>query len=161
MPREVVPISSFAEIVLHRGLQSAVVGKDHVAAVGDEQSTFDDDACCFQSVQFLDEGQWVENNATADNADDAVVENAGRDDVQDVALAAKVDGVSCVVSALVTCDAVKSFGQDIDDFSFTFITPLEADDGDILFHNRWVRSYERVDPNLRERTTPYRNKAAR
>ena len=48
------------------------------------------------------------------------------------------DGVSRIVPALVAGHAVESFGQDIDNFSFSFVAPLEADDSNILFHDNFM-----------------------
>jgi len=106
-----------------------------MATVGDEQSAFDGDSSGLKSAQFLEEGEWIEDDSAADNARDTLVEYTGRNEVQDVTLASKIDSVSCVVSALIPCDTIKSIRQDIDDFSFSFIAPLKADDGDIFFHD--------------------------
>jgi hypothetical protein len=39
-----------------------------------------------------------------------------------------------VVPALIASDAVHIPRQDVDNFPFSFVTPLKTDDGNILFH---------------------------
>ena len=39
-----------------------------------------------------------------------------------------------VVPALEADDALRVFGQPVDDFSLAFVTPLGADDDDVLAH---------------------------
>jgi hypothetical protein len=54
------------------------------------------------------------------------VENAGRDEVENMFLAVRYQGVAGVVSALESDDKVGLLGKQIDDFAFTLIAPLGA-----------------------------------
>ena len=105
-----------------------------MAPVGYEQATFDSDADCFEPLQFLKEGDRIENNAAADNAGDVMMKDPGRDDVQNMTPAPEVDRVSRIVPALVTRDTVKPLSKDIDDLSLALIAPLGADDDDEFTH---------------------------
>ena len=51
---------------------------------------------------------------------------AGGDQVQNVSLLVESNGMAGVVSALVAGHAVEFPGQDVDNFTFAFIPPLET-----------------------------------
>jgi len=53
--------------------------------------------------------------------------------VQNVTAISKADGMTGVVSTLVSRDAVEFFRQDVDDLTFSFVAPLHADDCEIHF----------------------------
>src|SRR5690606_5012844 len=74
-------------------------------------------------------------HAVADQALDILAQDAGRDQVQHGLLAIDHQGVTGVVAALVTHDGGSLVGQQIDDLALTLITPLGAQDYDILTHN--------------------------
>ena len=59
------------------------------------------------------------------------MKDSGRDKVQDMTAAAEDDGVSRVVAALISSDAIKAFGEDVDDLPLTFVTPLRANHRDV------------------------------
>ena len=73
----------------------------------------------------------IENDAVADEAEFLFVENAGRNGVQDGALAVHLDGVSGVVAALETHDDVAVRSEHVNDFTLAFVTPLGADNNGI------------------------------
>jgi hypothetical protein len=51
-----------------------------------------------------------------------------------VSAASDIDSMSGVVSSLVPGDTMEVFRQDIDDLAFAFITPLNANDCEVLLH---------------------------
>jgi hypothetical protein len=63
------------------------------------------------------------------------VKDSGRDNVENVFAAAESYGMTRVVSSLVTGDTIEFIREDVDDFSFSFIAPLQADNGEILLHD--------------------------
>ena len=54
--------------------------------------------------------------------------------MQHVAAISDADGMSGIVAALITRDAVEAFRKNVDDLAFSFVAPLNAYDCDILFH---------------------------
>ena len=54
--------------------------------------------------------------------------------MEDMPAVAEADGVSRIVPALITSDAVEAGGEDIDNLAFSFIAPLDTDDCESLFH---------------------------
>jgi len=112
-----------------------VIRQNQMAAIGDEQAALHlNRQGLLDRLRFLDERERIENHSTTDNARHFRLKNSGRDQVQDVAAIPKTDRVACIVTALVSGDAVESFRQDIDDLTLSFVTPLDADDCEILFH---------------------------
>ncbi len=108
-----------------------VEGQHHVRPVGDEQLFGRDrDAERLVALDFRHQADGIDDDAVADDVDFAVPENAGGEQVEDVADALGDDGVAGVVAALAADDDVGAFGQVIDNLAFAFISPLETyDDG--------------------------------
>jgi hypothetical protein len=106
-----------------------MVGEDEVSGLGDEQvGGFDDDALAAEFVDFLDEAEGVHDDAVGDNAEFIRPEDAGRDEVEDVFDTVVDDGVASIIATCGAYDDVRFVGEIIDDFAFSFITPLGADD---------------------------------
>ncbi len=80
-----------------------------------------------QLVELREQRVRIDDDAVADDADDAGVQDAGRNQVQDELPAAHVDRVAGVVSALIARDDGKARRQQIDDLAFAFIAPLGAE----------------------------------
>ena len=87
-------------------IERAVIGQDEVRAVADQQVLSDPDAELAQAIDFADERDRVDDDAVADDADLAAPQNAGRNEMQDVFLAAVNDGVAGVVAALAADDDI-------------------------------------------------------
>src|SRR6185295_10128437 len=73
---------SFAELLLDRGFKHAMVGKDQVTAIGNEQPPVDVDAGSFERLRLFEKRKRIQNNAAADDARHARVKDAGGDNVQ-------------------------------------------------------------------------------
>ncbi len=69
----------------------------------------------------------IDHHAVADDADDAGMQNAGRDQPEDELRPVDVDGVAGVVAALIPRDDVEARRQQIDDLAFAFVAPLRAE----------------------------------
>ena len=108
-------------------IERAVIRQDEVRAVADQQVPADLDPDLAQTVDLADERDRIDDDAVADHANFPRPQNAGRDQVQNIFLAAVDDGVSGVVAALAADDDIRLLGQDVDDFAFAFIAPLGAD----------------------------------
>ena len=79
-----------------------------------------------ESFHLFEKFARVEDDPVSDHALFALVQNSGRDEVEDVLSPHSHQGVACVVSALEPDDTVGLLGQQIDNFAFTLITPLGA-----------------------------------
>ena len=112
-------------------VELAVVRQDQVRLVADEQAAADVDAEPGQLVHLREQRRRIDDHAVADDAGDAVVQDAGRDEVQDELLAAHVDRVAGVVAALVARHDVEARRQQIDDLALAFIAPLGAQHCDV------------------------------
>ena len=107
-------------------------------------------AAGLERVDLGEQRRQVDDDAVADHRHDVVVEDAARDQLQGVAVAADDDGVAGVVAALVAHDVGVLLGQQVDDLGLALVTPLGADDdGD--GHGTLP---ERVDGTYTERTGP-------
>src|SRR5688572_21744572 len=70
-----------AKLFLRGGFDRAVVGKDQVATVGDEQPAIDADSSRLQPFQLLGECDGIQNHTAAYDTGNAFVKDPGRDDV--------------------------------------------------------------------------------
>ena len=108
-----------------------MVRQDQVGAIADEQPPLDIDAEALQLVHFGEERRRVDDDAVADQAGDAGMQDARGNQVEHELLAADVDGVAGVVAALVAADDREVRGQQIDDLALAFVAPLGAQHGDV------------------------------
>lgn len=70
----------------------------------------------------------VQNHAVADQADLALVQNAGRYQVKDGLLAPDLDGVSGIVAALKADNDPTLGAEHIHNLALALVSPLRADD---------------------------------
>jgi len=83
-----------------------------------------------QPVQLADQHPGIDDDAVADHAGLAGVEDPRRDQVQLELLAAPNDRVAGVVAALKANDHVRLLGEQVGDLSLPLVTPLGADNDD-------------------------------
>ena len=125
--------------VLGGELDHAVVGQDHLGAVGDEElapwaAIKVGQAGVFQLPYLVEEGHGIEHDAVPDHALAAGAEYAAGDQLQHELLAVDDDGVPGVVPAGVAGDEVELLGENVDDLALAFVAPLGAeDDGGCFF----------------------------
>ena len=87
---------------------------------------------CSRSIGDLGfEGDGVDDHPVAHHVQDAFVQDAGRDEVEDEGLAVGLDGVAGVVAAVVARHYLHLVGEEVDDLAFAFVAPLGADDHDV------------------------------
>ena len=77
-----------------------------------------------------DEGPRVDDEAVADDVQDALPADAGRDEAEGEVAVFELDGVAGVVAALVACDDVEGGGDQVDDLPLPLVAPLAPDDHD-------------------------------
>jgi hypothetical protein len=92
--------------------------------VAQKEPTFDVDSAFGKPIDFGHERYRVDHNTVADYAHHAGPEYAGRHQVKDIAFVSYFDSVPGIIAALVSNDHVDILGKDVDDLSFTFISPL-------------------------------------
>gem|GEM_PF-2226327 len=100
-----------------------------MGAVADHEAGFAVLSAGGQSVEFFQEGERVDDDAGSDDGRDVWLEDAGGEQAEFVGASIEADGVSGIVTALVTDDDLVAFCQDIDDFAFGFVAPLQTNHG--------------------------------
>ena len=104
-----------------------MVGQDDLGPVRNLEARHVDAALLHAGDLFQQMGR-VDDDAVADDAGLAGVEDAGRQQVQLGFDAFDDDGVAGVVSALVANDDLGLLRQVVDDFALAFVTPLGSHD---------------------------------
>ncbi len=116
----------FGELVL-----KFVVGENNVGVGGEFKIIFDADPLNGEAVDFFEGVEGIDDDAGADDARDVGAEDADGDEVEAVFDVADFDFVAGIGAAVPADGEVEFGGEEIDDFAFAFVTPLEADDGDV------------------------------
>ena len=111
-------------------VERAVVEHHHLRAGGDEETSLRLHARIAHGLDLLDEVERVHHHAVADDARLALVQDAAR---EHALLALRDHGVAGVRAALVAHHHVRLVRQDVDDFSFAFISPLGANKNGIHY----------------------------
>mmetsp|Transcript_23520 Transcript_23520/g.49756 ORF Transcript_23520/g.49756 Transcript_23520/m.49756 type:complete len:616 (-) Transcript_23520:291-2138(-) len=112
------------ELVFVEPVDLLVEVEDEVGAVGDEDAAFGVDSRLEESVELVEEGGEVDDDAVADDAGGLLVEDAGGEEVEFVLLALDDDGVSGVGSSGDTGADVVFLRQHIDQLSLPLVAPL-------------------------------------
>ena len=89
---------------------------------------------CNQRIRFLDEGIKREYHAVANKAAYVVAQNSGRYQVQYGLFAVDDQRVTGIMATLESRDGGRAVRQQIDNFTFALVTPLRANDNDVLTH---------------------------
>ena len=108
-----------------------MIRKDQMRLVADHDPVADVDAGGHQLVDFAQQGLRIDDNAVADDARDARMQNAGRDQAQHELLSVHVHGVSRVVAALIARNDGEMRRDEVDDLSFAFVAPLRTEDREV------------------------------
>ena len=119
-------------------------GGDEVRAAADQEVWPRVNTGVQQLGDLAFENDRIDDDAVADHILGARAENATGDGVEDVFLAVKNQRVSGVRTALKTCDDVVLRGEDIDNFAFSFIAPLEAQEHIYLHVNSFLLRLIRI-----------------
>ena len=126
---------SLAKLCLDGCFLHPMVGKDDMTTVGYHQPSFDRGPSLFDFFLFFGQRQRIQYDTIADDALHLRMKNAGRNQVKDMTLAADDYSVARVVASLIPSNAVELLRENIDDFAFSLIAPLQTDDGEICFHS--------------------------
>ena len=105
-----------------------VIREDHVSAVADQQVVADRDIAGAELVDFSQQRLGIDDDSWSNHRDDAGPQSTNRKQRQLIGLAVELHRVAGVVASLVAYDNVVLIRQQIDDFPFCFVAPLEPDD---------------------------------
>ena len=117
-----------------RLVERDVVGQHQRTGRRDLQARANFDPRGFQLADLLQQRRRRQYDAIADVHRDARTQDARRDEPQHRLLAADDERVAGIVPALEAHDALRLFGQPVDDLALAFIAPLGTDDDDVLAH---------------------------
>ena len=120
-----------AELRLGGAVERRVVGHDQVRVLRDEEVAVERDTSLHERLHLLDKRPRVHDDAAADDAAAAGVEDAGGDRVQDVLLTPDDHRVAGVVAAGEPRDDVDVGREEVDDLPLALVPPLRADDHDV------------------------------
>ena len=117
-----------------------MVGQNQVRSVADPQPISDLDSRLLDRVQFVQQGFGIHHHAVADDRDFSGPKNAAGKELQNELLSVDDHRVAGIGSALIAGHDVKAFRQRINNFPFTFVSPLNADDHRVSRHTGPVPS---------------------
>ena len=80
----------------------------------------------YESIQFFQQSQRIDDDARGNHRLHMALQDAGREQAEFVGSPVKLHRMPGVVTALIADNDVMTFRQDIDDFSFGFVTPLQT-----------------------------------
>lgn len=112
-----------------------MIGQDQRTGRTDAQALAHRHALLFQLGDFAQQRIRRQHHAIADQALHAFAQDARWNQVQDGFLAIDHQGVASVVTTLVANYGSRLLGEQVDDLALALITPLGAQDYDILTHN--------------------------
>jgi hypothetical protein len=84
-----------------------------------------------ESIHFLNQNAWVNDHPVPNKASLIGVEYAGGNEMKNKLLVIDNQGVAGIVAALKTYYTVSLFSQQVNDFAFSFVSPLGSNDNDI------------------------------
>ena len=157
MPREVVPIFRSPRRASDSRSRSRWYGRMRCALSLTKSRRSTSMPCCVELVDLGEQRLRIDHDAVADDAGDAGMQDAGRDQPQHELRAVDIHRVPGVVAALIARDDVEARRQQVDDLAFAFVAPLRAEHCEI--HNRDYDSTSNVarSADARDRGTARRS----
>jgi len=114
------------------GVQDSMVGHDDVCVSADNQVLRSHTQPIFeQEIHFPNQYTGVNHDSVADKTGFPRVENSGGNEVKDKLLVIDNKSVACIVTTLETDHAVSLVGEQVNNFPFSFVSPLGSYDYDI------------------------------
>ena len=108
------------------GVEVAMRRQDEVCLLGDEQALAVIDPERLQLIEFLFQGNGIDDHAIADQIDQAVAKDPGRHGMQDEFLPVELERMSGVRTALKAGHKIILLGQVIYDLPLSLVAPLQA-----------------------------------
>src|SRR5690554_2603003 len=147
----------FAAGVLAGLIQRHVVGQDQRTGGAEAQAVAYRHATGFQPAHFLDQRFREQHHTVADVANDIFAQDPRGDQVQHCLFAIDHQGVAGLVTALIAHDGGYLIGQQIDDLALALITPLGAQDDNILTHVQLLPHSIWIGPGARKSNLQFVN----
>src|SRR5690606_5429641 len=132
-----------------RLVQRHVIRQDQRTGRADPQTLADRHALFFQLGDLAHQRIGCDHHAVADQALDVFTQDSGRNQVQYGLFTVNNQRVTSVVAALKTNHGSGLVSQQIDDLALALITPLGAQDHDILTHKPMPSSAKQTGHNNR------------
>src|SRR5258708_32263153 len=104
-----------------------MVGKDNLCAIRDEKIAIHFYAGRAQGGDFLQEGQWIDDHAVANDARALGPQNTAGHELQDKLFSVDDDGESGSVAARITSLHREGLGQYVDNLPLTVVAPFGSD----------------------------------
>lgn len=99
-----------------------------MGSVGEEESSLVVDVVTVELLELVEHSLDVDDDSVAEDVDTLVVEYSAWKQVEGVLLFIDDDGVTGISASVESSADVVFFSEEIDKFSFTFVTPLGAED---------------------------------
>src|SRR5690606_852043 len=119
---------------LARVVKRYVIWQDQRAGGRYAQARTDVQAGLFQLADLLEQGFGRQHDTIADVAGDVGMHDARRNQAEDGLVAVDPQRMAGIVPALEADDALRGFRKPVDNLALAFITPLGADDHNVLAH---------------------------
>src|SRR4029079_11435120 len=128
----------FAAAGFRQHVELAMIRKNDVRLLTDEQPAIDMDSSTRQLVDLGEERLRIDDDTIADETRDARMQDAGRNQVQDELLALHVHRVAGVVATLIARDRREMRREHVDDLALAFVAPLRAEYGDVRLRHSGI-----------------------
>src|SRR5581483_5087860 len=125
-----------------RDIEGLVIRKDAVRRVADLEVGIDLHAERAKALDLVEQRLRIDDHPVAEDAELVRVQDPRGDQLQRIVLLTEADRVPRVVAALIARHDVEALAQEVDDFSLSLVTPLRADDREILSLPRHERTAE-------------------
>ncbi len=119
--------AAFFLVIFTEAVEKLVVRQNQMSLFRNKKTPLHINAFFLQDIHFFKKRLRINDNTVANHTDLVFVENARRNQMQDMRLIVKLHGMSGIVTALVADDNIALARQNIDNLSFSFIAPLGAD----------------------------------
>src|SRR5678815_593858 len=116
---------------LRQHIKLPVVRQDDVSLFADEEPAVDVDARPGEFVDLLEERLRIDDDTIADDAGDAGMQNARRNQMQDELRPFHKNRMTGVVATLIPRDSREMRRQHVDDLALAFVAPLRAEHCDV------------------------------
>ncbi|MBA7568584.1 hypothetical protein ES708_10315 [subsurface metagenome] len=113
-------------------------GRDDVGGIAEEDAALGVDAVLLQLIDLIHQGHGIHHHTVPQNTDSPLVEDTGRDLVQNEGFFTDLDGMSGVGAALVTGHNIDLIAQQVDNFALALVAPL-ASNNSCNWHNTILR----------------------
>ncbi len=119
---------------LTRLIKRYVIRQNEGAGFTNFQSLAGRNAALFQHIELLEQRLGGEHHTITDETLDTLMQNPGRDQVQNRLLAIYYQGMPCIVPALKANHGMDLLGKKVNHLALALITPLGADNDNVLAH---------------------------